>query len=157
VLRPAAALIALGCIGALAGCGGSNSKPSADSGGAGATTVSSPATLETLWRRPGEDVAIVPGTSDYGPGSNRVSFLIVDKQSHLVERPTAHVWIAHGLKQKPYAETTATLEPIGIPGGAKADAQNIYVSRGAQLLLRSATVRSRHAIRRSAREFGPRA
>ncbi len=78
--------------------------------------------------RPGEDVAIVPGTSDYGPGRNRVSFLVVDKQSRLIERPTARVWIARGLKQKPFAETTAKLEPIGVPGGAKADAQNIYVT-----------------------------
>ena len=51
---------------------------------------------------PGEDVAIIPGTSDYGPGTNRVSFLVVDKQSQLIERPTARVWIARGLKQKPY-------------------------------------------------------
>ena len=71
---------------------------------------------------------IVPGTSDYGTGENRVSFLVVDKQSQLIERPTARVWIARGLKQKPFAETTATLEPIGVPGGAKADAQNIYVT-----------------------------
>ena len=38
------------------------------------------------------------------------------------------VWVSHGLKQKPYAQTTATLEPIGVPGGAEADAQNIYVT-----------------------------
>lgn len=123
------ALIVLGCIGLLAGCGGSDQNTNAGPEGKGATTASPAATLEALWRRPGEDVAIVPGTSDYGPGTNRVSFLVVDKQSRLVERPTARVWIAHGLKQKPYAETTATLEPIGIPGGAKADAQNIYVTR----------------------------
>ena len=72
---------------------------------------------------------MIPGTSDYQAGvPNRVSFLVVDKQSQLIERPTAHVWIARGLKQKPFAETTATLEPVGVPGGAKADAQNIYVT-----------------------------
>ena len=60
-----------------------------------------------------------PAPSDYGPGTNRVSFLVVDKQSQLIERPTARVWIARGLKQKPFAETTATLEPIGVPGGAE--------------------------------------
>ena len=69
-----------------------------------------------------------PGTSDFGPGTNRVSFLVVDKQSKLIERPTARVWISRGLKQKPYAQTTAKLEPIGVPGGATADAQNIYVT-----------------------------
>ena len=128
------ALAALGCAVALvvavtvAGCRGSAKSDA----GAAATTISTtsapPGTLEALWRRPGEDVAIIPGTSDYGPGRNRVSFLVVDKQSQLIERPTAHVWVARGLRQKPYAETTAVLEPIGVPGGAKADAQNIYVT-----------------------------
>jgi len=125
VIRPAAALIALGCAFALAGCGGSGNSTTGEST---STTAAPPGTLEALWRGPGQDVAIVPGTSDYGTGINRVSFLIVNKQSQLVERPTARVWIARGLKQKPYAETTAKLEPIGVPGGAKADAQNIYVT-----------------------------
>jgi hypothetical protein len=125
VIRLAAALIALGCACALAGCGDSGKS---DKGEATSTTAAPPGTLEALWRGPGEDVALVPGTSDYGTGRNRVSFLIVDKQSQLIERPTARVWIARGLKQKPYAETTAKLEPIGVPGGAKADAQNIYVT-----------------------------
>ena len=93
-----------------------------------ATTAALPGTLEALWHGPGENVAIIPGTSDYGPGKNRVSFLVVDRQSRLIERPTARIWISRGLKQKPYAETTAALEPIGVPGGAQADAQNIYVT-----------------------------
>jgi len=119
VTRPAAALLALGCAVALAGCGAS--------GTSGAQPPPA-GTIEALWRLPGEDVALVPGTSDYGTGTNRVSFLIVDHKSRLIERPTARVWIAHGLKQKPFATTTAALEPIGVPGGVKADAQNIYVT-----------------------------
>lgn len=126
MIRPAAALIALGCAAAVGGCGGSGSTTARDS--TTSTTAAPPGTLEALWRAPGDDVAIVPGTSDFGPGANRVSFLVVDRQSRLIERPTARVWIARGLKQKPYAETTATLEPIGVPGGAEADAQNIYVT-----------------------------
>ena len=125
VFRPAAALIVLGCVLVLAGCGSSGKSTIDEST---STTAAPPGTLEALWRGSGQDVAIVPGTSDYGTGLNRVSFLIVDKQSQLVERPTARVWIARGLKQKPYAETMAKLEPIGVPGGAKADAQNIYVA-----------------------------
>jgi hypothetical protein len=125
VIRPAAALLALGCTLLFAGCG---SSANGTTDAATSTSAAPPQTLEALWRGPGQDVAIVPGTSDFGTGVNRVSFLIVDKQSKLVERPTAHVWIARGLKQKPYAETTAKLEPIGVPGGAKADAQNIYVT-----------------------------
>ncbi len=124
MLRPAAALVLLACASALSGCGGST-----DTTDSPADTAPAPSgSIEALWRAPGDDVAAVFGTSDYGPGTNRVSFLIVDSQSQLIERPTARVWIARGLKQKPYAETTATLEPIGVPGGAKADAQNIYVA-----------------------------
>ncbi len=123
--RPAAALIALGCALALAGCGGSGQGSEGEST---TTSAAPPETLEALWRGPGEDVAIVAGTSDFGPGTNRVSFLVVDKQSKVIERPTARVWISHGLKQKPYAQTAAKLEPIGVPGGATAEAQNIYVT-----------------------------
>lgn len=126
-MRPLAALIAgglaLACGVAFAGCGGSSSETKSES----TTTAPPPGTLEALWRAPGVDVAIVPGTSDFAPGTNRVSFLIVDKQSRLVERPTARVWMARGLRQKPYQQTLARLEPIGVPGGAEADAQNIYV------------------------------
>jgi len=129
-MRPAAALIASGlalaCGLALAGCGSGGGSSEGDS--KTTTTAAPPGTLEALWRAPGVDVAIVPGTSDFAPGTNRVSFLIVDKQSRLVERPTARVWMARGLKQKPYQQTLARLEPIGVPGGAKADAQNIYVA-----------------------------
>jgi hypothetical protein len=125
-MRPAAALIALGCA-ILAGCGSSGGE-SADETPSTAPSTAPPGSLEALWRSPGEDVAVVPGTSDYAPGENRVSFLVVDKQSRLVEAPTARVWIARGLQEQPYAETTATLEPIGVPGGAEADAQSIYVA-----------------------------
>jgi hypothetical protein len=129
VIRPAVALIALGCAAALGGCGGSGDTTAGESTTSTAsTTAAPPGTLEALWRAPGDDVAVVSGTSDYGPGANRVSFLVVDKQSQLIERPTARVWVARGLRQKPFAETMATLEPIGVPGGAKADAQNIYVT-----------------------------
>ena len=129
-MRPAAALIAITCS-LLAGCGSSGGQD-ADTP-TGATPSGS---LEALWRAPGEDVAIVPGTSDYGPGRNRVSFLVVDSTSRLVERPTARVWISRGLKDEPYAETVAQLEPIGVPGGDSgagsgaggADAKAIYVA-----------------------------
>lgn len=124
VNRPAAALVAVGCALILAGCGSSGESSEGDPQ---TTTTAPPGTLEALWREGDASVAVVPGTSDYGLGANRVSFLIVDKQS-LVEKPTARVWIARGLKQKPFAQTTARLEPIGIPGGVEADAQNIYVA-----------------------------
>jgi hypothetical protein len=125
-MRPAAALIAIACALALAGCGSSGGTSKRESNNT--TTAAPPGSLEALWRSAGEAVAIVPGSTDFGPGRNRFSFLVIDKQSRSIERPTAQVWIARGLKQKPYAKTTARLEPIGVPGGAKADVPSIYVT-----------------------------
>jgi hypothetical protein len=127
-------LLALGCALVLAGCGSSDKSASStttsSSTSSSTTKSAAPAgTIEALWQKlGGEPVAIVPGTTDYGPGKNRVSFLVVNSKSQLIESPTARVWISRGLRQKPFEETTATLVPIGVPGGAKADAQNIYVA-----------------------------
>ncbi len=125
-MRPTAALIVLASALLLAGCG-------TDSGTEAESVDDSPAappgeTLEALWRAPGEDVAVVAGTSDHAVGTNRFSFLIVDKASELVERPTAKVWVSRGLKEPPFTETTATLERIGVPGGSTADAPTVYVA-----------------------------
>ncbi|MFN8223023.1 MAG: hypothetical protein U0R50_07185 [Gaiellales bacterium] len=122
-MRPLAALIA-GLVVLLAvGCGSGNTDEKA-----GDSPAAPPGeTLEALWRAPGVDVAVVPGTSDYAPGRNRVSFLIVD-EDELVERPTATVYVAAGLKRKPYEKTVARLEPIGVPGGETAPAGSIYVT-----------------------------
>lgn len=103
----------------VAGCGGSSSVGT-DSPGAG--------TLEALWRAPGEDVAIVPGAADFGPGRIRLSFLVVDGQGRVVTRPTARVWLARGLDRKPFLETTARAEEIGVEGSDAADASEIFVT-----------------------------
>ena len=63
VIRPAAALIALSWALLLAGCGSSGKSTTVEST---STAAAPPGTLEALWRGPGQDVAIVPGTSDYG-------------------------------------------------------------------------------------------
>ncbi len=109
-----------------AGCGGSDDATS--DAATGTTATPAEGTLEALWRAPGEDVAVVAGTSDHQVGRNRVSFLVVDKQSRVVERPTARVWVSRGLKQVPFATATARLEPIGVPGGSTADVGGIYVT-----------------------------
>jgi hypothetical protein len=123
--RPLAAAFALAAGTALlaASCGGSVGSDAND-----AEEASPAGTLEALWRAPGEDVAVVAGTSHHSAGRNRVSFLVVDKQSRVVERPTARIWVARGLKRKPFAQTTARLEPIGVPGGDTADVGGIYVT-----------------------------
>jgi hypothetical protein len=121
-MRPAVVLITAGCL-ALLGCGGSGGdSESADALGDGRT-------LEQLWRAPGDDVAVVAGTANHEPGEVRFSFLVVDGQGQVVALPTARVWVARELEAKPFLESTAKLERIGIPGGAEADATHIYVAR----------------------------
>jgi hypothetical protein len=116
-VRSAAALCLAICFVA-AGCGGSSSaKEEPD------------ATLESLWRAPGEDVAIVPGTADFGPGNVRLTFLVVDGQGRVVTRPRAKVWLARSLQAKPFAEATARSEQIGVEGGESADVGAIFMTR----------------------------
>jgi hypothetical protein len=118
-VRIAAALCLAACFIA-AGCGGSSS----------AQEEPDAPTLEALWRAPGEDVAIVPGTSDFGPGNVRFTFLVIDGQSRVVTRPTAKVWIADKLKAKPFAQTTAKAESIGAgaAGAEPGQPQQIFVT-----------------------------
>jgi hypothetical protein len=116
-VRSAAALCLVTCIIA-AGCGGSSSaKEEPD------------ATLEALLHAAGEDVAIVPGTADFGPGNIRLTFLVVDGQSRVITRPKAKVWLARNLNGKPFLTTTATSERIGVEGGDDADVGAIFVTR----------------------------
>ena len=122
-MRPAVALIAAGCL-LLVGCG--------DSGGDSETREAVPGggkTLEELWRAPGDDVAVIAGTANHEPGEVRVSFLVVDSEGRVALLPTARVWVATALEEKPFAESTAKLERIGVPGGAEADSTHIYVTR----------------------------
>jgi len=116
VLRAAA--LGLATCALAAGCGGSSS----------AKGEPDALTLEALWRTPGEDVAIIPGSTDFGPGRVRLTFLIVDGQGGVVTRPRARVWIARGLEERPFARTTARSEEIGVEGSDPADASAIFVT-----------------------------
>jgi hypothetical protein len=122
-MRLRSALVVLACV-AAAGCGGSGEDATPD-----VTMPAGGATLEDLWRAPGDDVAVVPGTSSYELGDVRVSFVVVDSAGEPVTLPTARVWLAHGLEKRPFLETQAKLERIGVPGGAETDATHIYVTR----------------------------
>ena len=106
----------------LAGCGGSgDGDKQPDSG-----------TLASLLDEPGPDVAAVQGTSDHAVGELRVTFLVVDNQARLISKPRARVLVGTALESKPVLETTARLEPIGIPGRSEAaagGARSIYVAR----------------------------
>jgi hypothetical protein len=107
----------------LAACGGSSNEGASEE-----TVPGGGSTLEELWRMPGDDVAVVPGTSSFEPGRVRVVFLVVDAEGRPVMLPTARIWLARGLDEKPYLETTAELERIGVPGGDEVDATHIYVA-----------------------------
>jgi hypothetical protein len=117
-VRCAAALCLAVCFIA-AGCGGSSS----------AQEEPDASTLEALWRAPGEDVAIIAGNEDFGPGPVRLTFLVVDGQGRVVTRPTARIWLARDLDAEPFATTTARSEPIGVEGSDPADAEAIFVAR----------------------------
>jgi hypothetical protein len=85
--------------------------------------------LEALWRGSGQSVALIPGTSDYSPGVVRLSFLVVNPRGRVLTRPRARVWVARSLSARPFAETVARLEPVGVPGvSTGADAKAIYVA-----------------------------
>jgi hypothetical protein len=121
-MRPAAALTVLSCLLVVSGCGGSgNSAATATQPGDGET-------LEQLWRASGDDVAVVPGTENHEPGNVRVSFLVADAKGQVVTLPTAKVWVADALDDRPFLETQAKLERIGVPGESTADATHIYVA-----------------------------
>jgi hypothetical protein len=116
--RVAAALLAVGCA-LLAGCGG---------GGKTGSPASASPTLETLWHAGTKQAGLVPGSTDYQPGRNRVSFLVVDDNGKVVTAPTAAVFVATGLKARPFERVVARSEPIGVPGGASAGIGAIYVT-----------------------------
>jgi hypothetical protein len=76
------------------------------------------ATLRAILGRPGPNVALVPGSSDFSVGLIRVSFLVLRRNGAAVSRPVARVWVATSLDAKPIVRTSAALEPIGVPGGS---------------------------------------
>jgi hypothetical protein len=105
-----------------AGCGSGG-------GGSASEKPRRAGTIAALLARPGEDVALVAGTSDFQPGRVRYSFLVVRDDGRVIERPRARVWLAAGLHARPFAKSTARLEPIGVPGAQtdEHDAKNVYV------------------------------
>ena len=114
--------VALALAAVAAGCG--------SSGNHGAPAAG---TLDALRHRPGADVAIVSGTSDYAPGKLRVSFLVVTHDGRPIDRPTARIWVARALRAKPFEHSAAKLETVGgrgIAGGTAGadDVTHLYVT-----------------------------
>jgi hypothetical protein len=104
----------------LAGCGAASS----DHG-----SPPKAGTLQSLWDRPGPNVTVVPGTSDYAPGDVRFSFLVVRDDGKQVVRPQARIWVARSLRDRPIARATARLELVRPPGsGDPLDVSHLYVA-----------------------------
>jgi hypothetical protein len=81
------------------------------------TTAVAPAgSFRALLREiPGEDVALVLGSSDFSVGENRVTFLVAGSDGRLVDASSANVSVAlGGLESIPTLETTAENLPVGV-------------------------------------------
>jgi hypothetical protein len=107
----------------LTACGGSDEASTPSNEGNGIT-------LDQLWRAPGEDVGITPGTFDHATGLVRYSFLVIRNNGQPVYRPKARFWIATDREAAPFARTSARLEPVGVPGGYEDDhgVTHLYVA-----------------------------
>jgi hypothetical protein len=95
----------------VAGCGGGHTP---------GTSTTARGTLRSILARPGPEVALSQGTSDYAVGRVRVTFLVIDSRAKPVSRPRAQVWVGRSLDSRPLLTTEARLEPIGIPGKSEA-------------------------------------
>jgi hypothetical protein len=94
----------------VAGCGGSKS---------------SSGTIGSILARPGPDVAVTEGAGDFVPGVVRYPFMVIRNDARPVYRPSARIWVGTGREAKPFEQTTARLEPIGIPGLSGPAAGNV--------------------------------
>ena len=86
------------------------------SAGCGASRSGSSGTLDAILERPGPDVSVTAGASEFVPGSVRYPFLVIRNDARPVNRKTADVWLATGRNRRPFDHATARLEPIGVPG-----------------------------------------
>ena len=115
-------VLAAGVVALVAAACGAHPGSSGNAGGTGS--------LDSLLARPGEDVAVVPGDSDFSVGNVRYSFLVIRHDARSVERPRARVWLARSRSAPPSETATATLEQIGPPGShelAAGGVGHIYV------------------------------
>jgi hypothetical protein len=86
------------------------------SAGCGASGSGSSGTLDSILERPGPDVSVTAGASEFVPGAVRYPFLVIRNDARPVNRTNASVWLATARDRKPFDHATAQLEPIGVPG-----------------------------------------
>ena len=63
-------------------------------GGGGTPNEGTSGTARAVLSRPGPDIALIQGTSDYAVGDVRVLFLVIDSQGRSIERPRARKWLS---------------------------------------------------------------
>jgi hypothetical protein len=139
VRRPLLLVLALALAGLAAGCGNSGGSASAGaetlaSQTAEQTTEAPPGSIQALLEeKPGADVALVFGSSDFAIGDNRVTFLVVKPDGALLDAARANVYAAPGnLDSKPTLEATAENIQVGIADvasdGSDFDVSSVWVT-----------------------------
>lgn len=114
----------------IAGCGGGSGRDAAE------PKAPAGSLKERLAEQAGEDVGVILGTSDFAVGENRVSFLIVGNNGKVVSSPTAKVYLARSLEDKPESSAGARLLKLDPHGQGKhtqkhadPDAESLFVTR----------------------------
>jgi hypothetical protein len=85
-------------------------------GGCGSSRTAGGLTLDSILDRPGPDIGVTAGASEFVPGAVRFPFLVIDNNAKPVERPAATVWVARSRRGTPFERVSAKLEPVGVPG-----------------------------------------
>jgi hypothetical protein len=86
------------------------------SAGCGGSGASGDGSLAAILKRPGPMVGITAGASQFVPGEVRYPFLVIRNDARPVYRKAATVWVATSRTGTAFQQTTARLQPIGIPG-----------------------------------------
>src|SRR4029077_5732857 len=84
--------------------------------GCGASRTAHSLTLGSILKRPGPNIGVTAGASEFVPGEVRFPFLVIANNAKPVERATASVWVAKSRTAEPFERVSARLEPIGVPG-----------------------------------------
>jgi hypothetical protein len=121
----------------LAGCGSSPGRHAA------LAQRPAPGTLGALWRAGGEAVGLISGTSDYSPGTVRVSFLVVRRNAQPVYARRARVFVARSMGARPFERTWASLEPVGGSGATHVFVTHVQIGRPGRYWLVAAPTGSR--------------
>lgn len=85
----------------------------------GGSRASTGVTLGSILDRPGPNIAVTAGASDFSVGDVRFPFLVIASTAKPVERPAATVWVARSRDGAAFARVSAKLEPIGGHGRSK--------------------------------------